>query len=432
MEASDLEVDKKEQAGTRNAHEDVRALLDAVYASDSRRIFATLIRLLGDFDPAEEALHDAFTAALEQWPRDGVPANPPAWLISAGRFKAIDRLRKQSRMNTPIDEAVEQAASTEFDPVQIDDRHLEDDRLRLIFTCCHPALPQEAQIALTLREICGLTTEEIARACLTNTPAVAKRIVRAKEKIRDAHIPYEVPRQSELPARLDAVLCVIYLIYTEGYSAHTGTQLIRADLSKEAIRLGRLLHSLLDEPEALGLLALMLLQESRSATRLSKDGEIVLLDDQDRRQWDHSLIREGVECVEKALASRRVGPYTLQAAIAAVHAESNTADATDWKQIAALYDLLMRINPTPVVELNRAVAIAQRDGADAGVTLVNALLERGELNDYYLAYATRGRFYAQLARKADALDSFERALKLARQEPARRFLERRIAELKEE
>ena len=432
MEVSDFEVDDKGQTETRNAHEVVRAAVDAVYASDSRRIFATLIRLLGDFDLAEEALHDALTAALEHWPRDGVPANPRAWLISTGRFKAIDRLRKHSRLTTPIDEAVEQAASTEFDPVEIDDRHLEDDRLRLIFTCCHPALPQESQIALTLREICGLTTEEIARAFLTNTPVVAKRIVRAKEKIRDAHIPYEVPRQGELPARLDAVLCVIYLIYTEGYSAHTGTQLIRTDLSREAIRLGRLVHSLLDEPEVLGLLALMLLQESRCATRLSKDGEIVLLDDQDRRQWDHSLIREGVECVERALASRRVGPYTLQAAIAAVHAESGTAETTDWRQIAGLYDLLLRINPSPVVELNRAVAIAQRDGADAGVALIEALLERGELRDYYLAYATRGRFYARLGKKAEALDSFERALELVRQEPARRFLERRIAELKEE
>jgi RNA polymerase sigma-70 factor (ECF subfamily) len=408
---------------------DMRATLDAVYASDARSIFASLIRLLGDFDLAEEALQDAFMAALEQWPRDGVPVNPRTWLISAGRFKAIDRLRKRARFNTPIENIVEQPAATEFDPAQMDEQHLEDDQLRLIFTCCHPALQQEAQIALTLREVCGLTTEEIARAFLTSTPTIAKRIVRAKAKIREARIPYEVPSPRELPARLDSVLCVIYLIFTEGYSASSGSHLTRADLSREAIRLGRLLTALLDEPEAVGLLALMLLQESRHATRISTEGEVVLLEDQDRSKWDRPLIQEGVILVERALASRRFGPYTLQAAIAAVHAESHSPEATDWNQIAGLYSLLLRINPSPVVELNRAVAIAQRDGAASGVALIDAIFERGDLKDYYLAYATHADFCRKMGKLTEAIESYRKALALARQKPARRFLQRRLMEL---
>jgi RNA polymerase sigma-70 factor, ECF subfamily len=425
----ELKMSETRQPGAGNSQDDVRKTLDAVYASESRRIFASLIRLLGDFDLAEEALHDAFTAALEQWPRDGVPANPRTWLISAGRFKAIDRVRRRTRFDTAIEDIVEQLTATEFDQAQIDERHLEDDRLRLIFVCCHPALPQEAQIALTLREVCGLTTEEVARAFLTNTPVIAKRIVRAKAKIRDARIPYEVPKQSELAARLDSVLCVIYLIFTEGYAASSGSQLARADLTQEAVRLGRLLNALLDEPETIGLLALMLLQESRYATRLSAEGEIVLLDEQDRSQWDQPLIKEGIGLVEKALALRRIGPYTLQAAIAAVHAESASPELTDWKQIAALYDLLQRINPTPVVELNRAVAIAQYEGPASGLALVDAILERGDLKDYYLAHATRADFCMRLGRVSEAIESYRQALALARQEPARRFLERQLTKL---
>jgi RNA polymerase sigma-70 factor (ECF subfamily) len=418
-----------EQSGTGHTPVDVRATLDAVYNSNSRRIFASLIRLLGDFDLAEEALHDAFMAALEQWPRDGIPANPRAWLISVGRFRAIDRLRRRARFSTPIEDIVEPLAATEFDPGQLDERHLEDDRLRLIFTCCHPAIQQEAQIALTLREVCELKTEEIARAFLTSTPTIAKRIVRAKTKIRDARIPYEVPSPRELPQRLDSVLCVVYLIFTEGYSASSGSHLTRQDLSGEAIRLGRLLTALLDEPEAVGLLALMLLQESRHATRISAEGEVVLLEDQDRSRWDRSLIQEGILLVEKALASRRVGPYTLQAAIAALHAESDSPESTDWKQIAGLYDLLLRINPSPVVELNRAVAIAQCDGVESGLALVDAIFARGDLKDFYLAHATHADFCRRLGRPAEAVESYRKALALAQQEPARRFLQRRLMEL---
>lgn len=410
---------------------DVSAVLAGIYDSESRRIFATLIRLLGDFDLAEEALHDAFTAALEQWPREGVPDNSRTWLISVGRFKAINRLRKQARSNTSIEEIEEQLAVPEIDSAQFDIRHLDDDRLRLIFTCCHPALSPKAQIALTLREVCGLTTEEIARAFVTNTPVIAKRIVRAKAKIRDARIPYVVPTREELPARLDSVLYVIYLIFTEGYSVRSGSHLIRADLSQEAIRLGRLLVALLDEPEVVGLLALMLLQESRSEARISSGGEIVLLEDQDRSKWDRAMIQEGVSLVERALASRRVGPYSLQAAIAAVHAESASSQSTDWKQISALYDLLLRINPSPVIELNRAVAIAERDGAEAGLAIVRGILERGELKDYYLAHAACGELSRRLGRTSEAIDSYRTALALTQQEPARRFLGRRLLELEQ-
>lgn len=410
---------------------DVSAALADVYETESRRILSTLIRLLGDFDLAEEALNDAFTAALEKWPLDGIPANPRTWLISAGRFKAIDRLRKQARINNSIEEIVEQLVTPEIDEALLDTRHLEDDRLRLIFTCCHPALSQEAQVALTLREVCGLTTEDIARAFVTNTPVIAKRIVRAKAKIRDAHIPYEVPSRKELPGRLDSVLCVVYLIFTEGYSAHSGSQLVRKDISQEAIRLGRLLVALMDEPEVVGLLALMLLQESRSKTRISSNGEIVLLEDQDRSRWDLALIREGVSLVERAMASRRVGPYTLQAAIAAIHAGSDSPRSTDWKQISALYDLLLRINPSPVIELNRAVAIAERDGAEAGLAIVCRILDRGDLTAYYLAHAARGELSRRLGKTIEAIEAFRSALALAQQEPARRFLERKLLELEQ-
>jgi RNA polymerase sigma-70 factor (ECF subfamily) len=406
-------------------------MVEAVYRSDSRRVLATLIRLLGDFDLAEEALHDAFAAAAEQWPRDGAPANPRAWLISAGRFKAIDGLRRRARFDASQAElAVRLDADTAAADAG-DDEGLEDDRLRLIFTCCHPALTPDAQVALTLREVCGLTTEEIARAFLTATPTVAQRIVRAKAKIRDARVPYQVPSRAELPARLDTVLHVVYLVFNEGYSASSGASLTRPDLSGEAIRLGRLLLDLLPEPEAEGLLALMLLHESRRATRASPTGELVLLDAQDRSRWNRELIEEGTARVRRTLASRRVGPYTLQAAIAAVHAEAPTAAATDWAQIVALYDLLMRAEPSPVVELNRAAALAMRDGPPAGLALIDAILDRGELDDYAPAHAARADLCQRLGRTAEARASYERALDLTRQEPQRRFLARRLAELGE-
>jgi RNA polymerase sigma-70 factor, ECF subfamily len=406
-----------------------RDAADAVYRAESRRVLATLIRLLGDFDLAEEALHDAFTAAVERWPRDGVPANPRAWLVSTGRFKAIDALRRRARFDKSVSELALRLEADTAAPSFGETDAVEDDRLRLIFTCCHPALPPDARIALTLREVCGLTTEEIARAFLTSPPTLAQRIVRAKAKIRDAGIPYQVPERADLPGRLDSVLHVIYLVFNEGYSASSGTALTRHDLSSEAIRLGRLLLELLPEPEAMGLLGLVLLHESRRATRTSAAGELVLLPDQDRSRWDRELIAEGSVLVERALASRRFGRYTLQAAIAAVHAQAASAEATDWGQIVGLYDVLLRADPSPIIELNRAVGLAMRDGPAAGLALVDALLARGDLSDYHLAHAARADLCRRLGRAEEARASYERALALARQEPERRFLERRLVEL---
>jgi RNA polymerase sigma-70 factor (ECF subfamily) len=410
-----------------NATGRTSATVEAIYRAESRRVFATLVRLLGDFDLAEEALHDAFRAALEQWPRDGVPANPRAWLVSTGRFKAIDGIRRNARFDPLGEDAEEIAASDDAASREAED--IEDDRLRLVFTCCHPALPPDAQVALTLREVCGLTTEEIARAFLTAPPTLAQRIVRAKNKIRDAKIPYQVPAQEELSERLDSVLRVIYLVFNEGYAASSGASLTRHDLSGEAIRLARLLVELLPEPEAIGLLALMLLHESRRAARTSPTGDLILLEDQDRSRWDPGMIAEGTALVERALASRRIGPYALQAAISAVHAGARTPAATDWAQIVGLYDVLARVEPSPVVELNRAVAIAMRDGPAAGLDLVDAILARGELSDYGLAHAAHADLCRRLGRTADARASYERALALTRLEPERRFLGRRLAEL---
>jgi len=407
----------------------VHETVNAVYLSDSRRVLATLIRLLGDFDLAEEALHDAFRAALEQWPRDGVPRNPRAWLVSAGRFKAIDSRRRHARFDA-LEEVGDKADIAVDDPaVWADEQSVEDDQLRLIFTCCHPALSPDAQIALTLREVCGLTTEEIAHAYLMPAPTLAQRIVRAKSKIRHAHIPYEVPARTELAERLDVVLRVIYLVFNEGYAASSGALVTRHDLSAEAIRLGRLLVELLPEPESLGLLALMLLQDSRRAARTSASGELILLDDQDRSLWDRKQIAEGTRLVERALSSRRFGPYTIQAAIAAVHAEAPTAAATDWAEIVGLYDVLVQSEPSPVIALNRAVAVAMRDGPAAGLALIDAILGQGDLMDYRLAHAARAELCRRLGKVPDARASYERALALARQEPERRFLERRLAEL---
>jgi RNA polymerase sigma-70 factor, ECF subfamily len=411
------------------ATDPVHETVNAVYLSESRRVLATLIRLLGDFDAAEEAMHDAFRAALEQWPRYGVPANPRAWLVSAGRFKAIDALRRRKRFDA-LDDVGDKAEVAVIDTAAwADEESVEDDRLRLIFTCCHPALAPDAQVALTLREICGLTTEEIARAFLTPAPTLAQRIVRAKGKIRDARIPYEVPERAELPARLDAVLRVVYLVFNEGYTASSGTTVTRHDLSAEAIRLGRLLVELLAEPEAVGLLALMLLHDSRRAARASESGELILLDDQDRSLWDRAQIAEGTRLVEQALSTRRFGPYAVQAAIAALHAEAPTAASTDWAEIVALYDLLSRADASPVIGLNRAVAVAMRDGPAAGLAIIDGILERGDLTEYRPAHAARAELRRRLGRTEEARASYERALALTKQEPERRYLERQLASL---
>ena len=406
----------------------VAARVDALYRSESRRVYATLVRLLGDFDIAEEALHDAFRAALEQWPKVGVPDNPRAWLVSAGRFKAIDGIRRRTRF-VAMDDVAEIVDAIPDESIVTDAEPIEDDRLRLIFTCCHPALAPDAQVALTLREVCGLTTEAIAQAFLTGAPTLAQRIVRAKAKIRDARIPYQVPAPDELAERLGNVLRVVYLVFNEGYSASSGESLTRVDLSAEAIRLGRLLVELLREPEAQGLLALMLLQESRRAARASPTGDLVLLHEQDRRLWNRALIDEGSALIERALASRRFGPYTLQAAIAGVHAHAPTVEATDWTEIVGLYDVLLRVEPSPVIELNRAVAVAMRDGAAAGLALIDALLADGDLDDYHLAHAAHADLCRRLGETARARASYRRAIALARQDPERRFLERRLAEL---
>ena len=411
------------------ANDRARAAVEEVYRSESRRVLATLIRLLGDFDLAEEALHDAFTAALERWPRSGVPDNPHGWLVSTGRFRAIDKLRRRARFDASVAAiAAELRSDVGADP-SWSAEDVDDDQLRLIFTCCHPALPPEGKVALTLREVCGLTTEEIARAFLVGTPTLAQRIVRAKNKIRDARIPYEVPSRTDLPERLDAVLQVVYLVFNEGYYASSGKSLTRPDLSGEAIRLGRLLVELLPDPEALGLLALMLLHEARRAARTSAEGDLILLEDQDRSLWDRIRIAEGVQLVERALASRRFGPYTLQAAIVAVHAEAASMDDTDWAEIVALYDVLARVEPSPVIELNRAVAVAMRDGPESGLDLIDDLLGRGELEDYQPAHAARADLCRRLGRAEKARAAYRRALELTRQGAEREFLERRLREL---
>jgi RNA polymerase sigma-70 factor (ECF subfamily) len=404
--------------------------IEDVFRTESRRVLATLIRLLGDFDLAEEALQDAFAAAVERWPQEGVPANPRAWLISTGRFKAIDGLRRRARFDDSLTSIAERLGDGVTPPREVDDEGVEDDRLRLIFTCCHPALPPDAQIALTLREVCGLTTEEIARAFLSPAPTLAQRIVRAKAKIKAAKIPYQVPSRAELPERLATVLHVIYLVFNEGYSASSGESLTRQDLSSEAIRLGRLLVELLPEPEAVGLLALMLLHESRRQTRTTGNGDLVLLDDQDRSLWNREMIAEGIALVERAIRSRQFGPYTLQAAIAAVHADAVSASETDWGEIVGLYDVLLKADPSPVVELNRAAAVAMRDGAEAGLALIEDLLTRGELADYPLVHSARGELLRRLHRTHEAIDSYHRAFTLTRQGPQQRFLERRLREMR--
>ncbi|HEV7475160.1 MAG TPA: RNA polymerase sigma factor [Pyrinomonadaceae bacterium] len=423
------------ERSTEQIDEQIRELLDSLYRVDSGRILATLIRLLGDFDLAEEAMHEAFAAALNLWPQSGVPGNPRPWLISTARFKAIDTLRRRARFDASQDELVRyleaQLSSAERSNQEdsLEDG-FEDDRLRLMFTCCHPALPPEARVALTLREVCGLTTEEIAKAFLITPRTLAQRIVRAKAKIRETPIPYEVPTPQELPERLGAVLQVIYLVFNEGYSAAAGAEVMRAELTGEAIRLGRLLIELQPEPEVIGLLSLMLLQESRHVARTSPTGDLILLENQDRSLWNREQIAEGVALLEKALKSRRFGAYTLQAAIVAVHAEAQSVAATDWRQIVALYDRLLRIQPSPVVLLNRAVAIAECDGPEAGLTQIDAVLEQGELANYYLLHSARADMYRRLGRTTEARASYEKALALTQQEPERQFLQERIRQLK--
>lgn len=409
----------------------LRDVVDGIYRRESRRVLATLIRLLGDFDLAEEALHEAFAAAVEQWRRDGVPASPRAWLVSAGRFKAIDGLRRRSRFDASLAQIAEQLEIDTQSVEELADESVEDDRLRLIFTCCHPALPADSQVPLTLREVCDLKTEEIARAYLATPSTIAQRIVRAKAKIRDAQIPYQVPEAAELPERLASVLRVIYLVFNEGYSASAGDSLTRTDLSAEAIRLGRQLLELLPEAEVMGLLALMLLHESRREARTAEDGELVLLENQDRSRWNHALIEEGQQLITAALATRRVGPYTLQAAISAVHAAAADMAGTDWAEIVGLYDLLLAMQPSPVIELNRAVALAMRDGPEAGLAQVDAILARGDLQDYHLAHAARADFYRRLGLRPEARAAYQRALDLARLEPERRFLKGRIQSLED-
>jgi len=404
-------------------------IVEDVYRAESRRVFATLIRLLGDFDLAEDALHDAFAAAVEQWSRDGVPTNPRAWLVSTGRFRAIDSIRRRNRFDASLPVFAEQQGTETVDVINWDDDEIEDDRLRLIFTCCHPALSPDARVALTLREMCGLTTEEIARAFLTPPPTLAQRIVRAKAKIKNAGIPYQVPSHNELPDRLDAVLQVIYLVFNEGYSASSGESLTRADLSGEAIRLARLLVQLLPDTEAKGLLALLLLHESRRDARSSEDGDLVLLEDQDRSLWNQDQIAEGTSLVERALTTRQFGSYTLQAAISAVHAGAPNPAATDWAEIVGLYDVLSDGDPSPVIELNRAVAVAMRDGPEAGLASIDAILDRGDLSEYHLAHSARAELCRRLGRTEDARTSWQRALELTQQKPERRFLERRLTDL---
>jgi len=414
--------------------EQLSRTIEALYRSESGRVLATLVRLLGDLDLAEESMHEAFAAALESWALAGIPDKPRPWLISTARFKAIDAMRRRARFDGAQRDLVAHMESRVNDAPggtrEVEDEEIEDDRLRLIFTCCHPALPPEGQVALTLREICGLTTEEVARAFLVTPTTLAQRIVRAKATIREASIPYEVPVPEELPERLDAVLQVIYLVFNEGYSAAVGAEVTRAELTGEAIRLGRLLTELQPGPEVVGLLSLMLLQESRRAARTSPAGELILLENQDRTLWNREQIAEGVALVEKALSSRRFGPYTLQAAIAAVHAEAESTAATDWRQIVALYNQLARIQPSPVVHLNRAVAIAMRDGPEAGLAHIDAVLERGELAHYYLAHSARAEMYRRLGRTDEARASYEKALALTQQEPERQFLQERIRQLK--
>ena len=406
----------------------LRAAVEELYRTQSRQVLATLIRLLGDFDAAEEALHEAFTVAVEQWEREGIPANPRAWLVSTGRFKAIDGMRRRARFDASLEELARQleTATISLDAESLDEHSVEDDRLRLIFICCHPALTPEAQIAMTMREVCGLTTEEIARAFLTKPATIAQRIVRAKAKIRDAHIPYEVPPQEELPGRVDAVLRVVYLVFNEGYSASSGDAVTRHDLSGEAIRLARVLVQLLPDPETIGLLALLLLQDSRRDARVSESGDVILLEDQDRTRWNREFVAEGAALVQQAFSMGEVGPYAIQSAIASIHAQAADAAATDWRRIVELYDLLLQAESSPVVELNRAVAVAMLDGPAAGLTLIDGLLARGELKTYHLVHAARADLCRRLGQTEEARRAYEQALSLTRQGPERRFLERRL------